>query len=250
MSSRAAASGRSAGAGARRRYGIALAHLSAAQKSGAGVPAYLRWPNRALGRRAAALASLVGLSANALTALGVACTVAGLVILAFLSSLPWGAALGTVILLGGYALDSADGQLARLLGTGSVAGEWLDHVVDAVRIPATHVAIAIALVVRTAPPWMVWVAIAFAVIASAWFFSQILAEKLAPRGMPTTREESRSWVSFAKLPLDNGSLILILFALPWLPVFAVLYTALFAINVVVAGASFQRKYRTLKGQRT
>jgi phosphatidylglycerophosphate synthase len=249
MSSPTDAAGRAPVASAGARYRIALARLSAAQKSGAGVPAYLRWPNRALGRRAAAAASIVGASANSLTAVGVACTAAGLVILIFLSASPWAAALGTVVLLCGYALDSADGQLARLLGTGSVAGEWLDHVVDAVRIPATHVAVAVALTVRAAPVWMIWVAIAFAVTASAWFFAQILAEKLSARVGAAPPSESPRWVSFAKLPLDNGSLIVVLVTLPWLPVFAALYTLLFVVNLVVAGGSFRRKYRALKGQR-
>ena len=41
----------------------------------------------------------------------------------------------------GYALDSADGQLARLRGGGSLTGEWLDHVIDSFKISTLHLAV-------------------------------------------------------------------------------------------------------------
>ena len=40
----------------------------------------------------------------------------------------------------GYGLDSADGQVARVTGASSPAGEWLDHVVDSIRVPSVHMA--------------------------------------------------------------------------------------------------------------
>ncbi|OAX67752.1 hypothetical protein A5N15_01010 [Rothia kristinae] len=41
----------------------------------------------------------------------------------------------------GYAMDSADGQVARVTGASSPGGEWLDHVVDSVRVPAIHLTV-------------------------------------------------------------------------------------------------------------
>ena len=41
----------------------------------------------------------------------------------------------------GYALDSADGQVARLTGGGSLLGEWLDHMIDSTKIAALHLAV-------------------------------------------------------------------------------------------------------------
>ena len=49
----------------------------------------------------------------------------------------------TACLVLGYALDAADGQLARLRGGGSPAGEWLDHMVDAAKISSLHLAVLI-----------------------------------------------------------------------------------------------------------
>jgi phosphatidylglycerophosphate synthase len=51
----------------------------------------------------------------------------------------------------GYAFDAADGQLARLRGGGSLAGEWLDHMIDAAKVSSLHVAVAIS-VYR----WFAW----------------------------------------------------------------------------------------------
>ena len=84
------------------------------------------------------------------------------------------------LLVVGYALDAADGQLARLRGGGSVAGEWLDHVVDAVKI-------------AIAPPRRRWSSgtvhgdrddarllspSRFQVVASVMFFTIILNDQL------------------------------------------------------------------------
>ena len=59
-------------------------------------------------------------------------TFAGIVLLAVV---PPTAINGLVVALMvlGDALDSADGQLARLRGGGSTVGEWLDHVIDCAR---------------------------------------------------------------------------------------------------------------------
>ena len=61
----------------RDREAAAIA-LASAQKPGAGVPAYLRWVNRPLGRRAAAAAYVPGLTPNAVTLLSGVCSLAGL----------------------------------------------------------------------------------------------------------------------------------------------------------------------------
>ncbi|PJJ72440.1 phosphatidylglycerophosphate synthase [Diaminobutyricimonas aerilata] len=230
----------------RPRYRLGRSRLRDAQKSGAGVPAYLRWVNRGLGRQAAAVAYTLGLTPGAVTAASALVSLAAIVVLVT-APLPgtW-AVLASVLLLVGYALDSADGQLARLTGTASRAGEWLDHVVDAVRLPLLHAALAWALIRIDAPAWSVAVALAFAVLASSWFFSQTLAEKLAPP--ERSASDAPAWVSFVKLPYDTGTLYLLVIALIWLPAFLVLYTALFAGTLVVAAGSLRRKYRMLAEQ--
>ena len=84
-----------------------------------------------------------GLTPNMVTALSAAFTGTGIALLALVRpSLPMGLAV-TACLVVGYALDAADGQLARLRGGGSPAGEWLDHMVDAVKASSLHLAVLI-----------------------------------------------------------------------------------------------------------
>lgn len=229
------------------RYREAMAELTSAQKSGAGVPAYLRWVNRGLGRRAAAAASVVGLSPNAVTLLSGVVSAAGMAVLVFAPLTPVSALATMILLQAGYALDSADGQLARLTGRGSLAGEWLDHVVDSVRLPLVHLALAICLWRAGLPLWSVVVALAFLVLSSSWFFAQTLAGKLSTGAADdgSAAEGTADWVSFAKLPYDVGTLYLVVATLAHPPLFIVLYTALFVVTGAVASVSLRRKYRVL-----
>src|SRR4051812_44202085 len=90
--------------------------LSAAQKGAAGAPAYSRFVNRPAGRVLAALAHRAGLTPNAVTGLSAVVTLSGLVLLVTVRPLWWEGPAVAALLLLGYALDSADGQLARLRG--------------------------------------------------------------------------------------------------------------------------------------
>ena len=230
----------------RRSYRDAVARLSAAQKSGAGVPAYLRWVNRGLGRRAAAVAYLLRLTPNHVTLISIVLSIAGMVVLALVPPTPLSAIAATALLLAGYALDSADGQLARLTGTGSLAGEWLDHVVDAARLPLFHVAVAVFLIRQDVAPLLVAIPVAFALVSSVWFFAQTLAEKLASSASEAPAADSPAWVSFAKLPYDVGVTYLTVLLAWWTQPFLVVYGGLFAFTVCIAALSLVRKYRLLK----
>src|SRR5690606_25723073 len=114
-------------------YGDVLARLGPAPKGAArGAPAYSRFVNRRIGRYLAAAAYRAGLTPNAVTGVSALFTFSGIALLVALRpSWGQGAAVAALLVLG-YAWDSADGQVARLTGTGSPAGAWLDHVVGAV----------------------------------------------------------------------------------------------------------------------
>jgi len=63
---------------------------------------------------------------NAITAISAMFSAAAILLIA-LAEPQWWSGLAVWLLLAlGYAFDSADGQLARLRGGGSPAGEWLD----------------------------------------------------------------------------------------------------------------------------
>lgn len=224
-------------------YRWAIEELAAAQKPGAGVPAYLRWVNRGFGRRAAALAYTMGMTPNGVTLASAIFSFTGIALIALGRPIFAVAILSVLLLLLGYALDSADGQLARLLRTGSASGEWLDHVVDAVRLPAFHYGVAIGLFRRDdGELWMVAVALAFALLASTWFIGQLLAEKLGQGGSPGPGSNAPRWVSFAKLPYDVATSFLSILLLPWIWLFIGFYGFLFLITFLVATVSLNRKY--------
>jgi phosphatidylglycerophosphate synthase len=234
--------------GERRSYREALERLTSAQKPGAGVPAYLRWVNRGLGRRAAALAYVARSTPNQVTAVSGLLSLAGMLVLALAEASVVAAVVAAALLLAGYALDSADGQLARLTGSGSVAGEWLDHVIDAVRLPLFHLAVAAYLLRESGSLGLASIGVAFSLLSSAWFFAQTLAEKLshdAPDAPDAAGPDAPAWVSFAKLPYDVGVLYLIVLTSAWPTVFLGAYATLFAITAAVAALSMARKYRGL-----
>lgn len=228
---------------------VRLAHgeLVAAQKPGNGVPAYLRWVNRPLGRGAAAVAAGLGLTPNIVSVVSLFCSVLGMAILMTGGMTVLTAVGASVLLLIGYAFDSADGQLARLTGASSAKGEWLDHVVDAFRLPAVHLSLAVALT-RHSPSGVGWpalVAVGFALLASLWFFAQILAEKLQTTPIRRPGVGAPPWISFVKLYSDVGFLYLLLLLMPWPSVFIPAYTALAVLTAGIAGLSLVRKYRSL-----
>lgn len=223
-----------------------LLRLHSAQKSGAGVPAYTRFVNRRLARSVAATAAALGLTPNAVTALSAALSATGLIVLLVAGPQWWSALAAATLLAAGYVFDSADGQVARLIGTGSAAGEWLDHVVDAARTPAIHLSVALMVVIhRPELSWLAIIALMFTVMSAAQFMSQILAEQLVRHAGGVEASSSDLRKSWMLLPTDTGVLCwtFALWALP--PAFALAYTALFLLGAAHTAASMRRKFLKL-----
>ena len=237
---------------ARERYGDVLQRLRAAQKpAGRGAPAYSIYVNRPLGRRIAARAHLLGLRPNQITAISAALTFAAIALLATVPpSLGLGLAI-TVLLAAGYAFDSADGQVARLRGGGSAAGEWLDHVVDAIKIATLHAAVLVSayrfLVPADQRAWLL-VPIGFAAVAGVSFAVFLLNDllKAARAGSSTTaviRGGSTPLRSLAGLPTDYGVLVLVFLLLGWPDGFRVVYTLLFVASAAYLALALPKWFR-------
>lgn len=225
-----------------------LARLEFAQKPGVGVPAYTRWVNRRVGRVLAAVAYCYSLSPNTVTAISAICSAAGLALLVGLPPSPLLGAGVALLLAFGYALDSADGQVARLGNTGSKKGEWLDHVVDAIRTPSIHLAVLAALWRWTdAPWWLLGTVMAYCVISVGQFMSQILAEQLAAGHVPVEQTEHTRQIarSVVLIPTDIGTLCWVFLIWGFPAAFFSVYTVLFVVNTVYSAASMRRKYAKL-----
>jgi hypothetical protein len=236
-------------------YAEAIARLASAQKSSRNAPAYSRWVNRPLGRRFAAIAYLGGLTPDGVTFLSACCTFTGIGLLATTSPHPVLGVLISVLLVTGYALDSADGQLARLRGGGSPRGEWLDHVVDAVKNASLHLAVAISWYRSGEAELFGWeserlllIPLAYAVVWSTQFYAKSLTDQLRLQhgGPPssTTAEAialpAPALASFLTLPNDFG-LICVVFATVGFPsVFTPLYLLLLLASTTFLAASLRR----------
>jgi phosphatidylglycerophosphate synthase len=155
------------------------------------------------------------------------------------------AVLSGVLLILGYALDSADGQVARLTGTGRPAGEWLDHTVDAFKVTAVHGCVLIGWyrglhrrdAVLLAP-------LGFMVLAGALFFLTWLMERLRREHRGSARLAQagpRGTIrSLLLLPTDFGAVILLFLLWGWPTVFAVGYLALLACTAAFAALALPR----------
>lgn len=229
-----------------------VAQLAGAQKSSKGAPAYSRFVNRPLGRQFAALAFRTGRTPNQVTVLSGLLSFAGIAVIALVSPTWWSGLLVGVLLVLGYALDAADGQLARLRGGGSYAGEWLDHMVDAAKIVSLHLAVLIGLyrfTDRAGSGWLL-VPIGFTAVACVSFFGMILNDQLrrglaAATGVTVDRGNTSPLRSLLVIPTDYGLLCVVFLTFGLTDVFFPLYTFLAAYSALYLGAAAVKWYREM-----
>lgn len=205
---------------------MTIKRLRSHQKSSRGAPAYSRFVNRPVGRVIAAVGFTTGLTPNGVTAISGSLSLVAIVLVATTAPSTWvGVAIALLLALG-YAFDSADGQLARLLGGGSAAGEWLDHVVDCAKISLLHVAVLLSLDRTTISRGWLALPLAFVFVANLFFFSFILTELLTRirRVGPAPARPSTSVLrSFLVAPTDYGILCVAFLLWGWTPGFLVVY---------------------------
>jgi phosphatidylglycerophosphate synthase len=237
-----------------------VARLATAQKSNRGAAGYSRWINRPLGRQIAASAFLRGLSPNQVSAISALFTFSAIAaVAAFRPS--WNSSVPvTIALIVGYGFDSADGQVARLRGGGTPAGEWLDHVLDALKAATFHLAVAIM--------WfrffdldhagLVLIPLGFSAVSGVFFFAMILSdmlrrlERVTAGGSSVTTaslkpsEQAPVLRSLAVLPNDYGVLCLSMVLTPLRGSFMIVYTVLFAANALFLAVGCVRWFREMR----
>lgn len=239
--------------GAQPIFREALDSLASAQKTSKGAPAYSRYINRRLGRIFAAAAHARGLSPNQVTVISAVATLSGLAFLTLTDPTTGTAVLVAVLLALGYALDSADGQLARLTGKGSAAGEWLDHTVDAFKEGSIHLCILVCWwrFLDLGNAWLI-VPLVFQVLGTVHFFSSLLMDHLrrahrSKAGVPTAEKNTSSLLySLAVLPTDFGLLCVLFVLLLVPPVFVGAYSLLMVANAAFLVLALPKWYREVK----
>jgi phosphatidylglycerophosphate synthase len=230
-------------------FGEALARLRDAQKTAKGVSLYSRYVNRPIGRVFAAAAYRIGLTPNQVTLVSAALSYGGVAALAVCRP-SWPLALAVYAALAlGFALDSADGQLARLLGAGGPAGEWLDHVVDCAKITAVHAAVLITFYRHFALPGDSWLLLplGFQLAAVLIFFGGLLIDKLTPKALAGQAPAAPSRLrAVALLPVDYGVFCVVFLLLGSERAFRYGYLVLFAVHALFLAAFLTKWFRELR----
>lgn len=238
----------------------AIGDLRSAQKPSRGAPAYSRYVNRPFGRVLAAVAHTLGLSPNVVTVISGTVSLTAIALIAVVDPTPWSSLAVAGLLVLGYALDSADGQVARLSGRTSAVGEWLDHMVDAFKLASLHMAVLICWY-RFFDLHVAWllVPILFEIVSSVSFLRMILTDLLLRNRMtsgepPATSggiggtdpaSTSPAWYAVAVVPSDYGLWCLTFLTL-WIPsLFVGIYTALAVLNALLLCASAGRWFRVI-----
>ncbi|KRV46671.1 CDP-alcohol phosphatidyltransferase [Wenjunlia vitaminophila] len=233
-------------------FGQTLRELAAAQKSGKGVSFYSRLVNRPAGRVLAAAAHRLGLTPNQVTLVSAGCTGGAIATIAVASPTRPVAVGVFAALVVGFALDSADGQLARLTGTQHPSGEWLDHLVDCAKLLFLHMAVLISFYRFFDLPDTAFllVPIVFQGAAVLVFFGGVLTEQLkraaaanAPVAPPPAPPSTLR--SLALLPADYGLFCAVFLFLGDHDVFLVLYCAFLAAQVLFLVAFCVKWFREL-----
>jgi phosphatidylglycerophosphate synthase len=238
----------SAGATTHEGFADVVARLAAAQKPRApGAPAYSIYVNRPLGRLLAAAAYLGGLTPNVVTVISAVFTFSAIVVITLVPPAPLtGVGIGLLLIIG-YALDSADGQVARLRGGGSSSGEWLDHVVDAAKISSLHLAVLISWFrfLELPSELLLLIPLGFAIVAAVLFFAMILNDFLRARDRVARRTAGGGIRSLLVLPTDYGVLCIafLLFGVP--VVFVPVYGLLFLANTAYALLALPKWFREM-----
>ncbi|SEM84159.1 CDP-alcohol phosphatidyltransferase family protein [Cryobacterium sp. TMT1-3] len=232
-------------------YSDTVRRLSLAQKTAArGAPPYSVYVNRRVGRYLAAGAYRLGLTPNNVTAISAGFTFCAIGLLAIGEPSWWLGIVVWLLLATGYAFDSADGQVARLRGGGSPSGEWLDHVVDSIKISTLHLAVLITMFTHfplTNSAWLL-VPIGFTAVAAVSFFAMILNDLLKAKhaeAAPLSTAPRTVVRSLLGLPTDYGVLCLAFVLLGAPLAFLGLYSLLFVANTVYLALALAKWFRDM-----
>ncbi|GGV92012.1 CDP-alcohol phosphatidyltransferase [Streptomyces gelaticus] len=237
--------------------GTVLRELRDAQKTAKGVSLYSRYVNRPAGRVFAAGAHRIGLTPNQVTLISAAFTFAAIASVALVrpsSGLAVAVYAGLAI---GFALDSADGQLARLTGRGGPDGEWLDHVVDCAKMILVHTAVLISFRRFSALPGEGWLLLplGFLFTAVLTFCAGLLREQLGRAAARTATDTGAAAPvsrlrALALLPADYGVFCLVFLLLGDRTAFRTGYAALALVHAVFLVMFLAKWFRELRALRT
>lgn len=212
--------------------------------------AYTLYVNRPAGRLLAVLAHRVGATPNQVSVLGALFTFPALAAVALVRPGPGMSAGVCAALAVGFALDAADGQLARAQGSGSLSGEWLDHVLDCVKLVTVHLVVLVSFYrfFSLPDPAFLLAPLLFELAAVVIFFAGILTEQLKRRTTapaPAARP-APALRAVLLLPVDYGITCVSFLFLGGQHVFLSVYCALLLAHLLFLAAYLVKWFRELR----
>jgi phosphatidylglycerophosphate synthase len=235
---------------ARPTIAATVAELRGAGKPSQTAPLYSRLVNRPLGRYLAAVAHRLGMTPNQVTAVSGTVSLAGILTVALATPGPVMGLVVALLLVAGYALDSSDGQLARLRGGGTLTGEWLDHMIDCAKNAAIHLAVLVSFyrVAEPEGPLLLLLPAAFQLVVTVMFFGTVLTDQLRRSRPGAARPDvqgSSMLRSLLVAPADYGLLCVAFVFFGYRPVFVGVYAFLLAGSAAYLAVGLIRWRRQL-----
>jgi len=225
--------------------------LANTQKNASGTPAYTLFVNRGLGRVLASYLVTQNASPNTITLVSFAMTISAFLSVFWVENVVFLHSLIIVILLIlAFGLDSADGQMARLLKIQSAKGEWLDHTLDAIKIPMGH-GVAMFIIMKHNDVNSKWLIFYLAVIClhGSLLLGGLLYGKLIAKKEIQAQPHINSSIlvrSILTLPLDYGTFILFFLLSFSPPNFFMIYTVWGAVFLPYGILALIKLFRAFK----
>ncbi|MEX0884944.1 MAG: CDP-alcohol phosphatidyltransferase family protein [Phycisphaeraceae bacterium] len=201
--------------------------LVTASRKGGG-PLYTYYINRSVAIPFTFMFWRLGLAPNHVSIISSLVTHAGLALLVLAPmSLPLVVGVWALLALG-FALDSCDGQLARVSGQRSQFGAWLDHSLDMVKMLTVQMVLGYVILRESVAAdlalWPVLLAIFINLLVRPAHFFNTETRALFLPGVKTQANTEKSAARlFISTLADYGLFILIVLLLPWPAMFTAVY---------------------------
>jgi phosphatidylglycerophosphate synthase len=223
--------------------------LVAGMRARAGASIYGVQVNRRRGGGRAQVAFGLGLRPNQVTVASGLTSALAVATLALVRPTVLTGVLVWLLVVLAYALDAADGMLARMRGGGTLAGEWFDHVLDAGRVVALHSGVLVMTYRFYESRASSLLPLLYVLVAAVLYAAGTLAEILL-RGHRTDEPSGPSAPvitlrGLLLMPLDLGVLALSFLFIASESAFPAVYGTFLALTSVVGAALLVKWFRQL-----
>lgn len=209
---------------------INYSELKKHQRGSIGEPAYSRFINRWMGRVIASVLGCFNISPNSVTLFSFILSIAAFLCFILLHEVTIiYSAILTFTLIVSFTLDATDGQLARLLDRKTERGEWLDHMLDSIKLPFGNIVAVLFIINNTDihPGWLILYIFALSLTSGRYLSVTLKTKIIDYKTDKAANDRNRSGIvkSILLLPMDTGVFMLLFFITYDPELFFIIYTA-------------------------